>query len=48
MQKIWLVAKRKEHRLPPALLFLYEPLALIIKDHFTNDSRKSILEKGID
>lgn len=26
MQKIWLVAKRKGHRLPPALIFLYEPL----------------------
>ena len=23
MQKIWLVAKPKGHRLPPALLFLY-------------------------
>ena len=32
MQKIWLVAKRKEHRLPPALLFLYEPLPPIMKN----------------
>ena len=29
MQKIWLVAKPKVNRLPPALLFLYEPLAAI-------------------
>jgi hypothetical protein len=27
MQRIWLVTKRKEHRLPPAPLFLYQPLA---------------------
>jgi len=32
MQKIRLVAKRKEHRLPPALLFLYEPLYAIMKN----------------
>ena len=30
MQKIWLVAKRKEHHLPPALLFLYLTLWCIL------------------
>ena len=29
MQKIWLVAKLKGHRLPTALLFLYETLGVI-------------------
>jgi hypothetical protein len=35
MQKFWLVAKRKVHRLPPALLFLYEPLEYIYEEHIT-------------
>ena len=33
MQKIWLVAKCKEHRLPPALLFLYSTLGIIKKTY---------------
>lgn len=31
MQKFWLVVQRKGNRLPPAQLFLYEPLANIMK-----------------
>ena len=35
MQKFWLVAKRKEHRLPPALLFLYLTLCNIMRNAIT-------------
>tara|TARA_R110000744_G_scaffold7034_3_gene24165 strand:- start:1100 stop:1252 length:153 start_codon:yes stop_codon:yes gene_type:complete len=41
MQKIWLAAKPKGHRLPPALLFLYEPLPTSLR----NDSGNLAVKK---
>jgi hypothetical protein len=47
MQKIWLVAKREGHRLPPALLFLYEPLCVMQKNPTNKEIRNRNLINSI-